>query len=161
MLNRLIYLLPLCILTALQGDTLEVCHEGCAYKNIQLAINAANDGDQINVGPGYFKGGINTLGKAITISGTSYSDGGATYIDANYEGPGITCNSGETWDTQMYRLRVINGVGYKGGGAFISNSSPYIAACTFSHCKAMYGGGMYIEGGHPLIASFFKYNKAE
>ena len=45
----------------------EVCRAGCDYVTIQDAIDAAADGDVIDVCNGIYRESINFLGKAITV----------------------------------------------------------------------------------------------
>ena len=58
------------------ADTWTVDDDGAAdFDNIQAAINAASDGDEIIVMPGTYTGTgdqvVDTLGKAITLRGQS------------------------------------------------------------------------------------------
>lgn len=50
------------------ATTLTVCAQGCAYSQIQPAVDAASAGDTITVGRGTYAGGI-VIAKALTLSG--------------------------------------------------------------------------------------------
>jgi len=52
---------------------LTVCSSGCNYTTIQDAINAAADGDTIQVGAGNYTGNI-TINKSLTIQGSGMSN---------------------------------------------------------------------------------------
>ena len=75
--SLVLLLMILSIQAAAQAETLEVCADGsCAYDQIQDAIDDAQDGDVIRVGPGVWTGAdgsgsvIDPAGKAITIEST-------------------------------------------------------------------------------------------
>ena len=54
------------------ADTITVCMDGsCEYTDIQQAINAASDGDVIEIAAGtyYPAATIDTIGKAVTLRG--------------------------------------------------------------------------------------------
>ena len=53
---------------AATGDTICVGHRSGCYTTIQAAVDAANDGDTIKIGPGTFAGGI-TITKSVRIVG--------------------------------------------------------------------------------------------
>ncbi|MCP4510567.1 MAG: hypothetical protein GY826_29675, partial [Fuerstiella sp.] len=81
-LYSLFCLLPctgLGLLSPAAADTLTVCSSGCDYSDIESAIDAASDGDVIEIAAGTFGGysyeEVGTLGKAITIRGAVDSAG--------------------------------------------------------------------------------------
>ncbi|GIV66443.1 MAG: hypothetical protein KatS3mg047_0836 [Bellilinea sp.] len=55
------------------ADTITVCSSGCDYTTIQDAVNAANAGDVIVVGPGTYTGNI-TINKNIKLLSTNGRD---------------------------------------------------------------------------------------
>lgn len=72
------------------GPAADLCvggKPGC-YASIQAAVDAAQDGDTIKIGPGTFPGGI-TIAKDVTLVGTS---AGATTIEGG--GPVVTIGDG-------------------------------------------------------------------
>ena len=66
------------------ADTLDVCPSGCSYSSIQAAIDAASNGDTIQIAAGtYYEYEINPSGKAITISGeANKKDGSPASVDS-------------------------------------------------------------------------------
>jgi hypothetical protein len=83
------------------ADTITVCLDGsCDYTDIQEAINAASDGDVIEIAAGtyYPAATIDTLGKAVTLRGIpskGKDDALTTVIDGQGSIRVLTCNSGE------------------------------------------------------------------
>ncbi|MEE8142575.1 MAG: DUF1565 domain-containing protein, partial [Planctomycetota bacterium] len=129
---------------------------------VQDAIDAAVNGDVVQVSPGTYVENINFLGKAITV--TSSDGPEVTIIDGNMNGPVVTFASGEALDSVLEGLQIINGSGNpdnpapRGGGIFCSLSSPTIAnniitensvGCPVSHSS--FGGGIYCESSSPTI----------
>src|SRR5258708_23612488 len=74
--------------SSVAATILRVCQRGCAYTQVQRAIDAAAAGDTISVGPGDYAGGI-TIGKPLTVTG---SGPGSTVIAGG--GPVITVTAG-------------------------------------------------------------------
>src|SRR5258707_15677186 len=64
------------------------------FPTIQSAMNAANNGDTVLVGPGTYVENINFNGKAITV--TSFDGPSTTIIDGNHNGTVVTFNQSET-----------------------------------------------------------------
>ena len=148
------------------AETITVCAKGCNYTSINAAIDAASNGDVIQLSAEtYFEGEqIDTDGKAITLRGVldkagepaSVLDGGGTHRI-------LTCVSGETSATIFENLAIQNGYGQLeevfgspysvGGGMYnTSNSSPTLTDCTFTGNSADYGGGMWNEFSSPTLA---------
>ncbi len=117
------------------------------YFSIQSAINAACDGDEIIVAPGFY-GAIDFLGKAVTVRSTDPSDPAVVAATIIYGSNSVTvvrCENGEGSDTVLSGLTITGGnTGGGGGGMYIANSSPTVTNCTFSGNSAFgFGGGMY------------------
>ncbi len=86
------------------------------YNQVQPAINGAVNGDMIVVYPGFYDGGINLLGKAITLTGADptnwdivdateiFGDGGTGYV--------ATLDSGEDSNTVIRGLKLYAAPGY-------------------------------------------------
>ena len=115
------------------------------YSTIQAAINAAVNGDVIEVGPGTYKGSgnqdIQFFGKAITLR--SSAGPGSTIIEAASGHRGFYFRGGEGADTVVTGFTVKNGnVSGYGGGIFCDGSSPTITDCIVRNCRATYGGGI-------------------
>ncbi|HPQ39931.1 MAG TPA: right-handed parallel beta-helix repeat-containing protein [bacterium] len=127
--------------------------EGCIYvpyqyQHIQVAIDAAQDGDTIYVAPDVYSGPANTdlkfNGKAVHL--TAFPDMPTPVIDcqgteSNYH-QGFIFNSQDGPDTRVSNLAVINGFYGLGGGMwFLPGSAPEIRNCLIRDCVAEWSGG--------------------
>ena len=79
---------------------LTVCPSGCAYSEIQAAINAAPNGDTIAIAPGTY-GPVNTDDKSVTLRGAGASEtaitaGGVNGVSVVYIGSGVVTITGVT-----------------------------------------------------------------
>ena len=134
------------------ADTITVCASGCDYTSINAAIDAASDGDVIQLAAEtYFEGQvIDTLGKAITLRGVLDKKGEpASVLDGAGSHRVLICESGEGAETIFERLVIRNGLASgnppdnRGGGMYNnSNSSPTLTDCTFTSNSAYSGGGI-------------------
>ena len=141
------------------ADTLIVDDDGKAdYNNIQTAIDAASDGDEIMVMPGTYTGTgnevINTNGTQLRI----YSSEGpeTTSIDGEESRRGIECSSDETKGTIFEGFTITRGTlaGSTGGGLYCKNSSPVFINCIFENNAAgTNGGGAHCTNGTPTFTS--------
>ncbi len=140
------------------------------FSTIQAAINAASNGDIVEVAPGTYKGegnrNIDFRGKAITVRS---ADGpGVTTI--NCEGRrGVYFHSGEGSNSVLRGFTITGGLvqGSEipadnarwnpspthpiGAGIFCEFSSPSIIDCVIKQCSAELGGGIGCVGGAPTI----------
>jgi len=110
------------------------------YETIQVAIDDANDEDQIKVGPGTYNEAINFIGKAIRL----YSGGGpeVTVIDAGGAGSVVSCVTGEGPNTVLDGFTITGGFStLLGGGMLNESSSPTVMNCIFTLNDAEMGGG--------------------
>ncbi len=111
------------------------------YVTIQLAINDANEGDTIIVGPGTYRENINFRGKNIVLTSTNPDDSeivAATIIQGYGPSSVVTFDSGETSDAVITGFTVSGGYGtfievpevnrntITGGGIYCINASPTI-----------------------------------
>jgi parallel beta-helix repeat protein len=135
--------LPVTGNTLLIADPLEVPAE---YDGIQAAIDVALEGDFVVVSDGTYYENISFNGKAITVQ--SLNGAAVTTIDANNAGgPVVTFNSGETADAVLDGFTLINGIGVsgRGGGIYISGSSPTVKNSVITgNAISSNGGGIYI-----------------
>ena len=133
------------------------------YDSIQVAIDDAYDGDQIEIGAGTYYEAINFNGQAIRL----YSMGGpdVTTIDGTGAYNVVQCVSGENSNTIMDGFTITGGnaIGdgsgypfnhtYYGGGMYNYSSSPTVINCIFTANMAYQGGGMYNHSSSPTVTN--------
>jgi len=140
------------------------------FSTIQAAINAASNGDVVEVAPGTYAGdgnrNIDFQGKTITVRS---ADGpGTTTIDCAGR-RGVYFHSGEGSGSILQGFTITGGLvqGSEipadsvrwnsspnhpvGGGIFCEFSSPSIVDCVIKQCSAEVGGGIGCVGGTPTI----------
>ena len=128
------------------------------HTSIQLAIDEANDYDDIEVGPGTSNEAIDFLGKAVRL----YSSWGpeVTTIDGGGAYHVVQCVSGEDGNTILEGFTITGGDANgtypddSGGGMYCENSSPTVTNCTFSGNSATNsGGGMGNLDSSPTVSN--------
>jgi hypothetical protein len=119
-------LISLCLTSTALADTWTVDDDGKAdFDNIQAAVNASSDGDEIVVMPGTYTSTadevVDMLGKSVWL----HSSGGqeVTIIDGKSVRRGIYCGNGETSNTIIEGFTITNGSADFGGGMYNSSSS--------------------------------------
>jgi len=127
------------------------------YTSIQDAINAAVNGDEIEVAPGTYLEAIDFSGKAIRL----YSSGGPALTTINGTGyyHVVQCVSGEASDTVLEGFTITGGNANgdspndSGGGMYCYSSSPTVTNCTFTgNLAESSGGGMHSwNWGQPTV----------
>lgn len=142
----------------LSGETLRVPGQ---FATIQDAIDAANDGDVVELSIGVFRGegnrDIRLHGKAITIRGEFGPEFSAIDAEGTPQEPyrGFIFDSGETVDTVIEGLTISGGATlpgaiadpFNGGGLFFLNSSATVRNCIIDNNQCgCWGGGVYISG---------------
>ncbi|NWH03820.1 right-handed parallel beta-helix repeat-containing protein [Desulfobacter latus] len=148
------------------GVTLSVSPSGTPYSTIQGAIDAARDGDTIQVYPGTYYETIVFSGKAITLESTKGAD--ITVIDGGKNGPVVTFQDNETRDSVIQGFTITNGRGYWGafgGGIFCAGTaSPRILDNILSKNTALhYGGGIccYEYASPEISGNVITHNTAD
>ena len=113
------------------------------YPTIQAAIDAAVNGDVIQVAAGtYSEFEVDPNGKAISIIGAVDKTGApTTIIDAQGNGGVLRCSSGETASTHFENLVLVNGSAADGAGLYVQASHPSLYNCTFQGNTASGNGG--------------------
>jgi hypothetical protein len=160
---RLLFISLFLTSTAL-ATTWTVDDDGKAdFDNIQAAVDASSDGDEILVMEGmYVEHNIDLLGKAIVIEGTKNSSGElVSVVHGNWQGSVFVCTSGETDFTVLKNLLITGGSAFLGGGMYIEESAPSLVGCTFMNNYATkgFGGGMcIIDGTLSLVDCTFTGN---
>lgn len=137
---------------AANADTITVCVEGCDHDSIQAAVDAATDGDVVEIGPGTFliDETISVESKEITIRGSVDTDGlPATTIDGQSACRILYCSSLGGPNTLenliFFRGHRTEFSGSSGGGVY-AVGCVQIDNCRFDSCRASYrGGGLYLH----------------
>jgi len=131
---------------------------------IQDAIYLCADGDTVIVQPGIYTGAgnrdISLLGRMITVTSIDPNDAAivsATVIDCQNSGRGFVFDSGETAESVVAGLTIINGNGgyggLWGGGLYFEGGSPTVRNCVVVDCSAYFGGAIAVLGGSPAISN--------
>lgn len=154
------------------GRTISVDANGTGdYPTIQAAIDDSNDGDVIVLCPGTYTGpgnrDIDFRGKAITVRSTDPTDSNivaATIIDCNGLGRGFVLRTGETCDSVIYGLSIINAQAIRGAAIWCEYSSPVIANCVIARNSVASGGGggiWALDGSVTLANCLFDNNTSQ
>ncbi|MDP7088019.1 MAG: right-handed parallel beta-helix repeat-containing protein, partial [Phycisphaerales bacterium] len=119
------------------------------FNNIQDAVEAASNSDEVIVAPGTYTGTgdevVDMKGRAITLRASGTAE--ETIIDGEGQRRVVYCSSGEDADTVIEGFTITGGSDSHGGGVYCNNSSPTISGCTISNNTANYsGGGIYCTG---------------
>jgi len=121
------------------------------FGTIQAAIDAAQTGDIVRVGPGTYAENINFLGKAITV----LSDVGPdfTTIDGNQAGPVVQFNHGEGLSSVLEGFTIRNGrpSSSNGGGINIVTASPTVRRNIVTSNTGCGGAGIAVYDSSALI----------
>jgi len=136
-------------------------HVPAEYEDIQAAIDAAVEGDEVIIQPGTYTGpgnyNIDFLGKAITVLSIEPENPAivaATIVDPNYYGTGFVFLSGEDANSVLDGLTITEGVSAVGGGICCRYSSPTIRNCIIRDCFALsHGGGIGLEDSNSKISN--------
>ena len=124
--------------SAAAGTVLHVCPRGCAYSQIQPAVDAAAAGDTIRVGSGTYAGGI-AIGKALTLTGSGPR---STVISGG--GPVITVSAGPV---VIQRVTVTGGnAPGDGGGILNTGTLTVLDAIIRADNAGGMGGGIANDG---------------
>ena len=111
------------------------------YSSIQEAIDAACDGDVVNVAAGTYVENIDFDGKDITVQGA-----GADYttIDGDYNGTSVVTMDAGT----LEGFTVTNGLALTGGGIYASGGDvlELVDLVVAENTAAGSGGGIYVSG---------------
>ncbi len=145
------------------ADTWTVDDDGKAdFNNIQAAVNAASNGDEIIVMPGTYTSTseevVNMLGKAVTLRSNDPSNQEvikATIIDGENTRRGILCINAETNKTIIEGLSIINGYERRenySAGLTCHGSSPKINKCRFLNNVGFRGAAAHCLDGNPQFA---------
>jgi plastocyanin len=123
--------------------TLRVCHNGCSYRTIQAAADAARAGDTIKIAHGTYNEGVSLRGSGkryITITGDTKHPDKVVLEGKGLKGAaaqnGIVVNG-----ANEVTIKGVTATHYKGNGFFMVNDDGY----TLANLRAMQTGvyGLY------------------
>lgn len=146
------------------GDSDRTLYVPSEYPTIQVAIDAAVNGDTVVVAPGTYTGDgnrdINFRGKAITVRSidpNDYSIVTATVINcqgSNIEPHrGFYFHSNEGENSVLKGLIIKNGYANDGAGIYCYGASPTITKCIFADGNATeWGGGICCYNASSVIS---------
>ena len=147
------------------ADTWTVDDDGKAdFDNIQDAVNAASDGDEIIVAPGTYTSKndvvVNIDNKEIWLHGI---DPDYTFVDGESVRKGFLCTGEKTGKTVIENLTITNCYTSQWGAGMRNFSDLTLANCIFSNnsCEGSSnwgGGGMYSQGSPTLSNCTFINN---
>jgi predicted outer membrane repeat protein len=136
------------------------------FATIQDAINAAVDGDVVELGEGTFTGQGNRAlrykGKAITVRSRSGSPANCI-IDCEGASRGFEFGYGDDSLATVDGVTVSNGAAYRGGAIQFSGGGLGLSihGCVFERNAGTEGGGIYVGSPGPKIEScVFRMNTA-
>ena len=149
------------------ADTWTVDDDGKAdFDNIQAAVDAASDGDEIIVMPGTYTGSgsyvVNMNGKEVLLR--SQEGPQTTIVSGQNQRTVFYCGNNETTSTIISGFTITQGEGNQGGGITCVVSSPRIENCRIVNNYAGQGGGLAVLGSSSgmgeIIDCVFKNNEA-
>lgn len=169
---------------SLGDDKCEVCASGCSYSSIQAAINAASNGDIIDVCPGVYYEYIDFRGKIILVESTQGPDWTSIVASGKPANPDVQSVGtfkpglaplGESREFPVVpglsSFTISGGAGTRlplalekdGGGIYIDRVSPTIHNCIIQGNNVSGGGGgVYCNGGSPtLLDVIIRQNQAQ
>ena len=148
-------------------------HVPSDYATIQAALDAAQDGDIIEVAAGVYQDNGNTdldcQGKAITLRGPDGPDKTIIRCGNQRQQRGFYFHRGESADCVIEGFTIEQGSALTGslpqnvaqwastksmplgGGIYCLNSSPTLINCVIRECRAVVGGGVACVGGQPRL----------
>ncbi len=131
--------------SAVVADTLQV--PSADYPTIQSAIDAAANGDTVQVAAGTYYGTLVWYSKSIALLGAGRD---VTVIDA---GDDIRCAylDGVPDTARIEGFTFTGAVGYYATGLDLIDSSPMIVGNTFTGNRGGYGGGLTLERSSPTL----------
>jgi hypothetical protein len=122
------------------------------HATIQAAIDAAADGDAIEVSDGTYQERISFKGKAIAVR--SVHGAAATIVDGGGQGA-VVAFSGESAEASLTGFTIRNGkseLGLEGGGISLDHTAATVARNVITQNTGCDGIGIGIIAGSPVVA---------
>jgi len=144
---------PLLVVSLASADVIRVPED---VLSVQHAIDVAEAGDVVDIGPGRWREAIDLKGKSILLKGREGAD--KTIIDATSKSDSVVrCMTAEGPGTVLEGLTLTGGTGHRGlrgadtelgGGLLAVGASPTIRQCVFKGNSVTHnGGGAYCGPG--------------
>lgn len=155
-----------------EGSDFATIHVPGDFETIQEAINASEEGTEIEVAEGIYLENIDFKGKNLILRSVDPEDKSVvenTVVDGGKNGSVIRFTRGESSNAQLKGFKITGGsgsrdmlaleyggddniAGYFGGGILVANnSSPHIENNIIVDNFADYGGGIAVYEANPLI----------
>jgi len=141
--------------------TATVIHIPDDYQTIQEGIDAASAGDTVLLADGIYtgEGNIDLDFGGVDIVLKSENGPENCIIDCQSMGQGLYFHSGETQQSVVEGIFIVNGYAMDGGGVLIEFASPTFKNCIIADCYAYSsGGGFSIIGMSPQIINCTIHN---
>ncbi|MFH2000742.1 MAG: choice-of-anchor Q domain-containing protein [Planctomycetota bacterium] len=132
---RYLYIFISVIFFSLQGLS-DTLNVPGNYATIQGALTAAEDNDTIEVEPGTYMENLHFMGKGLTLRSTQGAD--FTFIDGDQTGSVIILSFAAV-DSVVEGFTITNGLAAKGGGLFIEGGHPLIKDCIITNNATLDG----------------------
>ncbi len=116
-----------------------VCIAGCNYSSIQAAIDAAKDGDLVEVGSGTYDENL-VVNKSITLKGVDTGEGAAV-VNAQGSGSAVVLKAD---GIVLEGLYITSAGPHPSAGIEIISDDNLISKCQVWNCKHW---GIYLKGG--------------
>jgi hypothetical protein len=133
------------LVTGAQADILAVPRD---YPTIQTAIEAAADGDEVQVAPGLYPEHLDLRGKQILLRAVGGASQTIVIPQSGQALPLVTCATGETAST------VIDGFQFFGGktsAVAVTSASPVFRSCRFTQNESTNGAAISFIGAGGLL----------
>jgi len=118
---------------------LTVCLNGCGYATIQAAVEAAEDGEVVEVGSGTYNENV-VVDKSITLRGVNTGEG-VPVVNAQADGSAVTLQAD---GIVLEGLYITNAGPWPKAGIEVVSDDNLITGCDIWNCKYW---GIYLKGG--------------
>ncbi|MDO8674286.1 MAG: hypothetical protein Q7O66_22995, partial [Dehalococcoidia bacterium] len=128
----------------------------CAYTSIQLAVNAAANGNTVRVASGTFTETVDISGRAITIEGDYDSTcntltSAPTQLNGNAAGSVVDVSAGSV--VALRNLNLTGGSAFGAGLELLGSSTVTLSNTNIFSNTGLSGGGIYVGAGSVVTFS--------